>query len=133
MSGDMPKITIGRKHRQLASDAKLGKQRVHSADLHAVSPAAVAQLSRLDMVAPVRNQQRQRSEAIEDARSVPWTGKPLQQFLQHQPRRRELFTGTDSADQLSNFRWLGRRIAPERERPNASVDEKAQSRRRSAL
>jgi len=58
--------------------------------------------------------------------------KALQEFLQHQSCAVNA-TCVERPPQFINFGQIGRRIAPQRERPDAGVDKYAQSRDRSVL
>jgi len=127
------KIAVGRKHRQVVTDAKLREQGVDRADLNAGAAAAVTKFRCIDMIAPVGNQKRQGREAIEDAFAGSRPGKPLQQLLQYETGGEELFAGLYRSKKLARLRRGRRRIAPKSERPDAGIDKKAQRRERSAL
>ena len=127
------KIAVGRKHRQVVTDAKLREQGVDRADLNAGAAAAVTKFRCIDMIAPVGNQKRQGREAIEDAFAGSRPGKPLQQLLQYETGGEELFAGLYRSKKLARLRRGRRRIPPKSERPDAGIDKEAQRRERSAL
>jgi hypothetical protein len=57
----------------------------------------------------------------------------LKEFLKDKRGRQDGFAAFDGANQCANFRSLRGNIAAVRERPNAGIDEEAQSRERSFL
>ena len=123
MLGDFAKVSVCRQHRKVVAQTELREQRVDGADLNAASPAGVSQLGRLDMVAPVRNQQRQCGEAIEDLRAIPRSGEALQKLLKDEPGRHEFLARFYCTDQLASFVGRCGRVAPECQRPDAGIDE----------
>src|ERR1700724_3587523 len=84
VAGDMAKVSVGRQHRQVVTDAKLRQQCVDRTDLNTISATTVSQFRCVGMVLPIGHQKRQRREAIEYplARSRP--GKALQKLLQNE-------------------------------------------------
>lgn len=72
------KITVGGEHQQLMPNAKLRKQRVDRANLKAGAATGVAQLCSSDMVASVRNQQRQDCKLFDNLLTRFRSGKALQ-------------------------------------------------------
>ena len=85
------------------------------------------------MVEPVGNEQRQRSEPIEDLFAVPRSGEALQNLLQNQSGGHEFLAGFDGTDQFASFVLRGRHVAAESQRPDADIDKETQPRERSAL
>ena len=123
MPGDIAKVSVCRQHRKVVAETELRQQRIDGADLNAAAPAGVSQLGRLDMVAPVRNQQRQRGEAIEDLRAVPRSREALQKLLKNEPGGHEFLAHLDGTDQLPSFVGRCRRVTSEGQRPDAGIDE----------
>jgi hypothetical protein len=131
--GDHRKIAIGCQHRQIVTEAKLRQESVDCADLDAAAAASVSEFRRVDMVMPVRDEQWQGGEPFDDLRSVPRPGKPLQELLQNEAGCQQLLAGLDGPHQLAYFRRRGWCVAPQRQRPDAGIDEEAQLRERAAL
>jgi len=84
--GSQDKVVVGRKQRQSVTDAELREQGIDGADLHPGATAAVSQLRGVDVILPIRCEERQRCEPIDDVFACTRTGEALQQFLQDQPR-----------------------------------------------
>jgi hypothetical protein len=133
MPGDIAKVPIDRQYREVVVETELRQQRIDRADLNAAASAFVSQSGRVHMVEPVRNEQRQRSEPIEDLLAIPRSGKALQNLLQNQSGGHEFLAGFDGTDQFASFVRRGGWVAPERQRPDAGIDKEAQPRERSAL
>ncbi len=103
MPGDITKVSVGRQHRQVVAETELRQQRIDGADLTAAASAFISQFGRIDMVAPVGNQQWQSGKPVEDLCAVPWSGETLQKFLQNEPGSHEFFARLDRTNQ---FAWL---------------------------
>jgi hypothetical protein len=82
---------------------------------------------------PVRNEKRQRGEALNDVLASSRAGESLQELLQDQSRCHDDFAAFQSLAQRLHFRRAGGFVATQRERPDARVDEQAHRRERSAL
>ena len=54
----MDKVLVGRQQRQSVADTEMDKQGVHGADLGARATALVTQFGGVDVILPVRHQQR---------------------------------------------------------------------------
>lgn len=65
------------------ANTQLRYQRIDRGELHARSPASIAQLGRLDMILAIRNEQRQGRKPVDDSLSVLGSGEPLEKLLQH--------------------------------------------------
>ena len=115
------------------TNAKLGEQGIDGSDLHAGAAAAVSQVRGLDVIAAVGNQERHGGEAIEYLRAGFRAREALLKFLEDEARRQDRLAGFDRPDQRPHLHGRGRRITQKRKRPDAGVDEEAQSRARSAL
>ncbi len=61
--------------------AKLGKDRINSADLYPAAPTAVSKLRCFDVILSVRRQKRKSREPLEYLYPRAWSGKALQQLL----------------------------------------------------
>ena len=133
MPGDIAKVSVGCQHREVSAYTELRQKRIDRAGLNAAASAFVSQFGSLHMVASVGDQQRQRGEPIENLRTVPRAGEPLQKLLQDETSGHQFFTGLDGTDQFVPFTCHSGRVVPERQRPDAGIDKEAQRRKRSAL
>jgi len=133
MSRDAAKIAIRREHGQIVAHTKFCQKRIDGADLHAGAPTSIAQFGRVNMVLPVRDDERQGGETIEYLRPRPRPRETLQQLLQDQSGRQDDILALQGAPQRADFGRLRRAIPAERQRPYARVDEQAQSRLRARL
>ena len=77
MHGEAFEIRVGRQHFEPVTNAQLRKERVNCADLHTRAPAVVSQIRGIDMILPIRRQQRQRFESHDDVLLRPRTCEPL--------------------------------------------------------
>ncbi len=55
MGSDAFKIAVGREHRQVVANAKLGQKRIDSADLHTGAAANIPQLRGADVILAIRH------------------------------------------------------------------------------
>ena len=81
------------------------------------------------MIAPVRDQERQCREVTDNLFVCFGLNESLQEFLQYESRAVNV-AGVERSPQLIDFGQIGRRIAPQRERPDTGVDKYTQSRDR---
>lgn len=114
MAGQVVKLPVGREHRQVVTEAKLRQQGVDRPDLNAGSPASVSQFRGVDVVPPVRNQQRQCGKPVDYLLPVPRSGKTMQQFLEDQTGHENCLAGFDGTNQCAHFCHWGRRVAAQR-------------------
>ena len=85
MPGGIPEVLVSSEQHHLVSNAKLGKQCINGADLYSSPAACVAQSRRVDMVIPVRMEQRHRCKSLYNLSLRFWTMETLQKLLQNQP------------------------------------------------
>jgi hypothetical protein len=129
----MLEVMVARQHRKLMTDTETGKQRIDGSDLHAAATAVISQVGGLNVVVSVGHQQRHCGESTHDLRKLPRPVKALQKLLKNQAGRDDRLAVFDCAHECLCL-WRGRRrITPEREGPDARVDEEGQSRWRSRL
>lgn len=126
-------IVVGREQRQFMADAKLREKGVDRAELHPHAPTTVAQVRGVNVVLPVRNEERQGREPLDDVSPCARASEPLQEFLQDQPRGHHYFAALQGAAQGLCFRRRRRGVSTKRERPDARIDEQAHPRERSPL
>ena len=67
------------------SNAQLRKQGVDRGHLNSVAPAQIAQFSSVDVIPPIRRNERQRRESLDDVFPSARPCKSLQQFLKNKP------------------------------------------------
>jgi hypothetical protein len=103
------------------SDAQLSQKGIDCSDLHTVPAASVPQPRRLNVIVPIRHQQRHRREPVENLISGLWAGETLQKLLENETCRDDGFAISYRFDQHRDFACRRRRIAPDRQRPNACV------------
>ncbi len=114
-------------------DAKLRQESINSSDLYSSAPTAISQIRGLNVIVAIGGEKRYRGKPIQNFRAGFRTRKTLQDLLQDEARRNDSLARFERPCQRLHFRHRRRRIAPKRERPNTGINEKAQSRRRSAL
>ena len=129
----MREILVGGQHREVVAHAQLRQKRVDRPDLHALSAAVISQFRRMDVIVAIRDDERQRRKALDELGPAFGSGEALQKFLQDKARRQNYFAAFDGSHQHPDFYPTGRLVPPQRERPDAGVDEEAHSRLRSAL
>lgn len=115
------------------TDAKPRQEGVNRSNLHACASANVPQIGGADVILSIRSKKRQGGKTIQNSCPGLRPRKALKKFLEDKTRRQNGLTGFDSADQCLHRRVLRRCVAPECQRPNAGIDEQAQSRTRPAL
>ena len=76
--GGPDKVVVGREQRQFVTNAELRKQGVDGANLHTGATAAIAQFRGVDVILPVRSQERQGREPIDDILTRARASEPLQ-------------------------------------------------------
>jgi hypothetical protein len=126
-------IAIGREHRQAMTNTQLSKERIDRSNLYARSPATIAQLGGIDVIAPVRRQERECGKPIQYLFSRFGAVETLEQFLQDETCRQDALASFQGSDQSADLRFIRRCITPKCQRPDARIDEKAQLRERSDL
>ncbi len=116
------------------ADTQLGEQGIDGSDLNPATAACRAQCGSIYMVLPIRLYQRQRCKAVNDLRSRLGPGKALQQFLENEACGHDGLRPDQSLLQIPNLRLRDDHVPPERQRPDARIDQKHHERRvRSAL
>ena len=131
--GNSTEIGVGRQHCQIVTYAQLREESVNCSDLHAASATAISQFGRVDVILAIRRYHWNGRKSFEDLIAGLRACKPLEKILKDEAGRQDNLVGLDCPDQRTDLsRWI-RRVAPQRERPDAGVDEEAQSRPRPAL
>ncbi len=114
-------------------EAKLRQERIDRSDLDACAPAVIAQSGGFDVIRSIRNEERDRGEAIQDLRPGFRAQEALQKLLENDARGENQLAGLDRPDKCLHFTHRRRGLAPKGERPNTGIDEQAHLRLRSAL
>ncbi len=133
MQRHVAEILISRQQCQIMPHAQLRQQRIDGPDLNATGSTQISQSSGGNVILAVRHDQRKGREAIDHLIAGFWSGESLQQLLQNQAGRHNMVASLDCTQErtnLGNVSWL---IAPQRQRPDAGVNEQTQRRVRSIL
>jgi hypothetical protein len=126
-------IIVAGEHRQAMTDAQLGQEGIDGSDLHAAASAAISHLGGPNVIVTIGHQQRYGGKPIQDPIAGSGAREALKELLKDEAGRNDRLAGLDRLNQPEYLACRRRRVTPERERPHASVHEKAQSRVRSAL
>jgi hypothetical protein len=115
------------------SHAKLRQESINRSDLCPGSPTAISQISGVNVIVAIGDEERYCGKPIQYLRPGFRTRKALKDLLEHEACCNDRLARFNCSDQRLHFRHPRRRIAPQRKRPNTRANEKGQSRRRSAL
>ena len=132
-SRDPLEVRVCCEHYELVANAKPGEEGVDRADLDATSAAGVPQVGRANVVLAVGNQERKGGEPLDDPVPRTRAAEPLKELLKDEARGEDRVTGLKRARKECNFGAVFGSVAPQRQRPHASVDEDVQPRDRSDL
>ena len=88
----LEEVTIGGQEGEFVPEAQPCEKCVDGSDLDADPAAAVAQLSGCNVIRPVRHEVGKCGETVDDGVPSPWTGKALEQLLEHETRGEEVIT-----------------------------------------
>lgn len=125
---------VSRQYLKVVSSRQLYQQGVDGPNLNAMPATGIPDLSGVNVILPVRFDERKGGESFYDAVTRLGTSKALQQFLQHKTRAEYLIGSQERIAQRDNFQRLKLPISAECERPNTGVDKQAHGlRERSAL
>jgi len=128
----MLEVFVRREQVELMPDAKLSNESVDRLDLNTLSSTKVSESRRLDVIVDIRPDDGEKGEIVDDAVAGLWTLEPLEQLLQNESCSYDRFAPMERPLEQTDFR-SGRRISPERKRPNARIDENVHHRDRSFL
>lgn len=107
MPGRMREVLVGRQQSQSVTDAELGDQGIHGAQLNTRSQALVPKLGRRDVIIPIRLYECEGTEAFDDRRDRLGAGEPLKQFLQNNSGCHNHVSACKSLCKDPNFRRVG--------------------------
>lgn len=133
MTRNVAEVVIGGKHRQAVSETKLREERIDRSGLDACAPAVIAQSGGFDVIRSIRNDERNRGEAIQELRLSFGAQEALQKLLQDKTRGEDQLTSLDGPDKRLHFTRRRGALAPKGERPDTGIDEQAHLRLRSSL
>lgn len=92
---------------------KLRKKGVDRAHLNAGATTAVAQLCSVDVILPVRAEEWQGGESLDDVPARSRSGEPLKQLLQNEPRGHDNLLTLEGVAQRAHLRDGTILVAPE--------------------
>lgn len=85
MLGGMREVLVRREQGQFMAPAQLNQQRVDRADLYTRASTGISDLRRSNVVLPVRVDEWQCLEPLDDGRRCAWSVEPLKKFLKNKP------------------------------------------------
>lgn len=99
MPGDLLKVAVQGKHRQVVADTKSRQESIDRSDLYAGTAAKVSQICGLDIVIAVGHKKRNRGEPIQNLGSGFRSQKALQKLLQDDACCHQRLTRFNRVDQ----------------------------------
>jgi hypothetical protein len=112
LTRNLAEVVVGGKHRQAVSETKLREERIDRPGLDARAPAVIAQSGGFDVIRSIRNDERNRGEAIQDLRPGIRAQEALQKLLEDEAVDEDQLTGhkrRDEANLLRTHSWRGHR------------------------
>ncbi len=107
MPGRMREVLVGRQQSQFVTDAELGDQGIHGAQLNTRSPALVSEIGRPDVIIPIRLYECKGTETFDDRGDRLGAREPLKQFLQNNSGCHHHVSACKSLYKDPNFRRVG--------------------------
>ena len=129
----MNKVLIGAQQNKPMPDAKLRNERINSAHLNTRPAACISEARCGNVVVAVGRNQRERRQTFDDLFTGLGTRESLKKFLQNKPGGHHHIRSGKRLFQRLHFRLINLNVAPQRERPNARIDQERHLRERSAL
>ncbi len=123
MLGRVREVLVCGEQDQIVPDGKLRKQRIDGADLHTRLPTRSSQRRSADMIIPIRLEQRQCGEALDDLSLRFGSREALQQLLKHEPGGYYDVRSEQSFFELLHFWFSGVDISTQCQRPDAGINE----------
>lgn len=133
MLRDAREIGIGREELQFMANAELGEDRVDRSHLDSSPPGTIANLGGFKVVVTVGCDERKSSESGDDRLLRARPLESLQDLLIDEARRNNELAVCQRSLQGAHLDEVGRWVAAKSQRPDARVNEQAQSRERSCL
>ena len=123
MRGRVKEAPVRTQQDQVVSNRELSKERIDRPKLNTVAPAAVANLGCLDVVVAIRRDRWQRRETMQDRVALTGAAKPLQQFLQDEPRGVDRLSREERLAETLNLPFGSWCTSTQRQGPDAGVDQ----------
>jgi len=127
--GRSHEIAIRGQQRQIVPATELNEQRINRADLHSATTARISHLCRLDVILPVRLQERNRHEPFHELVTGFRARETLQQLLHDEARCEDVIRADERGAQRRNLRRGLLAISAKRQRPDAGIDKNVHRRR----
>ncbi len=106
----MAEVLVRRQHHQVMANTKLREQRINCPYLYALLPAVIAKARGADMVLAIGHHQWDGRKPIYDLLLGLGTVKPLEQFLQDEPRCHHALARLEGTDQRARHHVIGQLI-----------------------
>jgi hypothetical protein len=106
-------IVVGRQQLQLVSYAELRNHGIDRADLQPSTATSIAQIRGVNVILPVRRQEREGHKPFNDVFTCTRAGKSLQQFLQNETCDYDRVTAFESVTQYAYLGGGGSLVAAE--------------------
>jgi len=113
--------------------AQLCQNCINGLNLHPGTATAISQVRSCNVIVSRGNEQGDSRKTVQDLFAIARTRKALQKLLQDEASGKNRLAGLDRLNQRPHLFCRRGRAAPQRKGPNASINEDAQSRVRSAL
>jgi transposase len=126
-------IPVRTQHHELIPDAESGEERIDRADLKAAAATVVAKIRRGNVIFALWDDQRQRSESIEDLLSRFRAAESLQDLLENQACSKDRSFVLKSICQELHAGMAISLITAQCKRPDTGINEEPQFRDRAAL
>ena len=133
MTRSVQEVAIGGEQLQVVMEAESREQGIDGSELDPMTPADIADISGRNMIIAIRHDHRQRREAFHYRIAGGGSPEALEQLLKDEPSRVHGLPGCERFPQTAGLGSVARRVSPEREGPDAGVDEETHQRKRSAL
>lgn len=133
MEGHRLEVAVGRQKLQAMADRKASEEGVDRADLEAAPAAMVPERRGLDVILNLGHEDGKDPEFRENSPPLRRPVESLEQLLDHEAGRDDHVLPREALAEDGHFRSGRRRRAPQRQRPDAGVDEDVHDRVRSDL
>lgn len=119
----MREVFVCREKCQVVPNGELSKQRIDGTDLDTCTATFISQSRRINVIFPIRLQQRQSGEAFDDLSLRLGTREPLQKLLQNQPCGDYDFCPEQGILEFLHLRFAGVGVTAKSQGPNACVNQ----------
>ncbi len=133
MAGHRFEVPIRCQKLKTMPDGQSRQKRIDRPDLNAASATLVPQSRGFDVILHLGHDDGQERKLFQDSVALPRALEALKQLLDHQPRGHDQVSPLQAPFEHADFRSGRRGRAPQRQRPDARVDENIHDRERSAL